>query len=120
VDRFGLSTDLDPAGLPRWQHVVDDDGRPSGGRDVAELLGRREVSPGDRDGLPIGVQSPADRRDVRHAVRSDRGEPAEQAFAPQVAQFLVGEDAHRSPSLIPVPWCPGLLACRNGVLQAPH
>src|SRR5712692_9942394 len=69
VDSIGVAADLNAARLPGWQHVVNDDRRSSGAGNIAKLLGSGEVSPAHVNRRQFGVIRPADRRDVRHAVR---------------------------------------------------
>src|SRR6266545_6187620 len=94
VDRLGPSANLDAAGLPGGEHVVDNDGRPSGDRHVPELLGRREVSTGDEDGVRVGIQAPAHGCDVRHTVAAHGGEPTKSPLPAQVVQLGLSEDSH--------------------------
>jgi hypothetical protein len=99
--RLGPPADLDPARLPWGQHVVDDDGGPPGGADVAVLLGAVEADPLDLDRTVI-CEAPADRGDVRRPVRAHRREAGQAPLALQVGELTLGERAHDAPPLTPI------------------
>src|SRR5215207_653768 len=97
-DELGVTSDLDAPGLPRTQHLVDDDGDPGVAAEVAVLLRGGEVHAAYLDAVDLGLVAVADRCHVGRSVRADRGDAGETAFAAvEEVELGVGEVAHGRP-----------------------
>src|SRR5216683_5139566 len=70
-DDFRAATDLNPARLPRWDNLIDDERSPARAGDIAEFLGARHVVTANLDRVTALTEAPADRRYVRHPVAAD-------------------------------------------------
>jgi len=96
-NRFRSAPDLQSPWPPRVRggEVIHHEGGMSLPRDIAELLGARQVASSDVYGVEIGVEGEhADRRDVRRAVAADRRHASEETAA-EVLDLISGEVAHQ-------------------------
>ena len=95
LNGLGDPSDLDSAGLPGWQDIIDHQSDMGIGQDVAKLLAPTEILSPNVDHILLGIIAEPHRGDLGGAVRPHRSE-TRQTLTLQIRDFLGSYDAHAS------------------------